>query len=84
MKILCVVPSYYPAFQFGGPIASVHNLNKSFIQKGIDITVYTTNVGLEDKVIANKEILIDDVKVIYFSFFKFRSFDYDKVKLKAL
>jgi len=74
MKILCVVPSYYPAFQFGGPIASVHNLNKSFIQKGIDITVYTTNVGLEDKVIANKEVLIDDVKVTYFSFFKFFEF----------
>jgi len=74
MKILCVIPSYYPAFQFGGPIASVHNLNKSFVQKGIDIAVYTTNVGLKDKVIANKEVLIDGVRVTYFSFLKFFEF----------
>lgn len=74
MKILCVIPSYYPAFQFGGPVASVHNLNKSFVEKGIDVTVYTTNVGLGDKVETNKEVLVDGVKVVYFTFCKFFEF----------
>ena len=68
MKLLSVVPSYWPAFQFGGPIFSVHNLNKSLASKGIDVTVYTTNAGLEGMVPPDREIPIDGVKVTYFSF----------------
>ena len=73
MKILCVTPSYYPAFKFGGPIYSVHYLNKALVKKGIDINVYTTNVGLEN-IPSNKEIVIDGVKVTYFEFTKFLEF----------
>ena len=47
MKILHIVSSYWPAFEFGGPIESVHQLNKWLIKKGADITVYTTNAGLK-------------------------------------
>jgi glycosyltransferase involved in cell wall biosynthesis len=68
MKILCVVPSYYPAFKFGGPIASVHFLNKTLVKKGVGVTVYTTNIGLETEVPVNKEVDVDGVKVIYFGF----------------
>lgn len=68
MKILCVVPSYHPAFKFGGPIFSVHFLNKTLAKKGVEMTVYTTNVGLEEKVPADKEVNVDGVKVTYFSF----------------
>ena len=50
MKLICVTPSYWPAFQYGGPIASVHGLNKALVKKGVDVTVYTTNVGLDGKV----------------------------------
>lgn len=74
MKILCVIPSYYPAFKYGGPIASVHNLNKALVKKGIDVTVYTTNVGLKDKVLVNQEVNIDGVKIIYFDFFRIFEF----------
>lgn len=71
MKLLCVVPSYWPAFQFGGPIFSVHGLNKALVKKGIDVTVYNTNVGLNDMVPVNQEIDFDGVKVIYFGFVEF-------------
>ncbi len=70
MKILCVIPSYYPAFKFGGPIASVHFLNKSLAKKGVEVTVYTTNIGLEGEVPINQEVNVDGVKVIYFNFSK--------------
>lgn len=70
MKILCVSSAYWPAFQFGGPINSVHGLNKVLVKKGIDVTVYTTNVGLDEKVCVNEEYDIDGVKVIYFPFVK--------------
>jgi len=73
MKILCVSPSYYPAFKFGGPIYSVHILNKALYKKGIDVSVYTTNAGLEN-VSTNEEIIVDGIKVIYFEFTKFFEF----------
>ena len=70
MKLLCVVPSYWPAFKYGGPISSVHGLNKTLVEKGVDVTVYTTNVGLERKVAVNQEVNVAGVKVFYFAFTK--------------
>ncbi|MBI4335512.1 MAG: glycosyltransferase [Candidatus Omnitrophica bacterium] len=68
MKILCVIPTYYPAFKFGGPIFSTHGLNKSLVKKGFEVTVYTTDAGLRGKVSANTEVDVDGVKVWYFTF----------------
>lgn len=70
MKLLCVSSSYWPAFQYGGPIAAVHGLNKSLVKKGVDVTVYTTNTGLNGKVPTNCEVSVDGVKVRYFNFVK--------------
>lgn len=74
MKLLCVIPSYWPAFKYGGPIQSVHNLNKALVKKGVDITVYTTNAGLDGKVPVDQEVDVEGVKVIYFLFTKFFEF----------
>jgi len=74
MKLLCVIPSYWPAFQFGGPIYSVHGLNNALVKKGIDVTVYATNVGLGKKVLLNQEVNVNGVKVTYFTFIKFFEF----------
>ncbi len=74
MKILCVIPTYWPAFQFGGPIFSVHYLHKALAKKGIDVTVYTTNSGLVSKVPAGEEVNLEGVKVTYFGFTKFFEF----------
>lgn len=68
MKILHIVPSYIPAYRYGGPIASVHNLNKWLVKKGAEVTVYTTSVnGPEDlKVPVGVPVDVDGVKVFYF------------------
>lgn len=68
LKVLHVVSSYWPAFEFGGPIASVHTMNKFLARAGADVTVYTTDAGLkQDKEIApEKENILDGVKVFYF------------------
>jgi glycosyltransferase involved in cell wall biosynthesis len=68
MKLLCIAASYYPAFQFGGPVFSTHTLHKALIKKGIDVTVYTTNAGLRGNVTPNTLSIVDGVKIIYFSF----------------
>ncbi len=71
MKILCVIPAYWPAFQLGGPIFSVHNLNRTLAKKTVDISVYTTNFGLP-KISPNAgEIDVNGVKVTYFTFTRF-------------
>ncbi len=68
MKLLTVIPNYWPAFLHGGPVISVHYLNKALVRKGIDVTVYTTNVDLAGKVPPDEEVNIDGVKVTYFTF----------------
>jgi glycosyltransferase involved in cell wall biosynthesis len=45
MKVLHVVPSYYPAHVYGGPIQSVHNLNLALAAQGITIRVLTTDTN---------------------------------------
>lgn len=43
MRILHVVPSYFPAIRYGGPIYSVHGLAKASAAAGHRVDVYTTN-----------------------------------------
>lgn len=66
MKILHIVPTYFPAHGIGGPIVSVHLLNKWLVKRGVDVTVYTTNFGIKENISLCKEVLVDGVKVWYF------------------
>jgi len=43
MKVLHVIPGYEPAWGFGGTVTSVRNLCTSLVERGVDVTVYTTN-----------------------------------------
>lgn len=46
MKILHVVPSYYPATYWGGPIFSVYALNNALARlPGVELTVLTTDAA---------------------------------------
>lgn len=68
MKILHIAPSYYPARFYGGPIYSVHALNKALVRTGADVTVFTTNAdgpGLLD-VPLGTPVMQDGVRIFYF------------------
>lgn len=71
MKILCVSPTYWPAFEFGGPIQSLHILNKGLVSNGADVTVFTTNKGQVDDYILNNRNIIDGIDITYFSYSKY-------------
>jgi len=73
MKILHISSSYFPALQMGGPIKSVHELNKWLVKNGAEITVYTTNAGLKNnkEILLKKEIDLDGVKVFYFPYYSY-------------
>lgn len=68
MKILHIIPTYFPAYGQGGPIKSVHELNKGLAKSGVDVTVYTTNMDSSGvlNVPLCQEVNIDGVKVWYF------------------
>ena len=68
LRILQVVPTYYPAVRYGGPIRSVHGLSAALAQRGHEVHVYTTNVdGPRDlDVPLNQSVLMDGVFVHYF------------------
>lgn len=68
MRILHVVPSYIPAYRYGGPIKSVHGLCKGLAGLNHDVHVFTTNVdGPDDSdVPLGVPVNIDGVKVWYF------------------
>ena len=77
MKILHVTPSYLPAYQFGGPIKSVHLLNKYLVKNGVEVNVITTNAGLDSTIYKpNKWHNIDNVKVMYFNFFGYIHYNF--------
>ena len=68
MKILHVVPTYFPAVRYGGPIFSVHGLCAGQVKSGHDVSVYTTDVDGPDSldVPIDREVDLDGVKVNYF------------------
>jgi len=86
VKILHVVPTYIPAYRYGGPIYSVHNLCRSLVELGHNVDVYTTNVdGLQDSdVPLGKVVVIDGVNVRYFSCPYGRRLYYSPSMMKAL
>lgn len=68
MRILHIVPSYKPAYQYGGTIESVANLCEGLVHFGQDVKVFTTTADgkHELNVTPGKEYTIEGVKVVYF------------------
>ena len=69
MKILHVVPTYYPAVRYGGPIRSVHGLASALAAQGHEVHVYTTNVDGDGvlPVRLDRPVQLDGVNVSYFA-----------------
>jgi len=68
LRILHVVPTYYPAVRYGGPIRSVHGLATALVRRGHEVHVYTTSVdGPDDlNVPLGQPVNLDGVWVHYF------------------
>lgn len=68
MKILHVVPSYFPAIRYGGPIYSVHGLAAGQAALGHEVAVFTTNADGPggSPVPVGRPVDLDGVAVTYF------------------
>ena len=86
LKILHVVPTYMPAWRYGGTIQSVHGLCRSLARLGHQVHVFTTNVDGPNNsdVPLEKPVDIDGVKVWYFPSRYFRRLYWAPAMKKAL
>lgn len=68
MRILHIVPSYKPAYKYGGTIESVARLCEELVRAGEEVTVFTTtaNGKKELEVAPGVEHTVDGVEVVYF------------------
>lgn len=68
MRILHVVPTYLPAWRYGGLIHSVHGLCRALVQRGHEVHVFTTTVdGPKDLAVPTDHAVdVDGVLVHYF------------------
>ena len=68
LRILHIVPTYIPAFRYGGPIRTVHGLTTALAQRGHEVHVYTTNVdGADDAPVPlDQAVAMDGVSIHYF------------------
>jgi len=68
MRVLHVVPSYIPAWRYGGPIRTVHGLCAGLARAGLEVHVYTTNVDgdRDSDVPLGKPVDLDGVSVTYY------------------
>jgi glycosyltransferase involved in cell wall biosynthesis len=68
LRLLHVVPAYYPAVRYGGPIRSVHALCASLVRRGHQVSVYTTNVDgdADSDVPLGRPVDMDGVMIYYF------------------
>lgn len=72
MELIIIVPSFYPATQFGGPIYSLKDFVEEAACQDIKTQIYTTNAGIKGKVSTNQNTFFNDnpkIKITYFSGF---------------
>lgn len=69
MRILHVVPSYFPAVRYGGPIVTVHGLCRALVARGHTVEVFTTSIdGPKNSDVPHSvPVTLDGVTVRYFA-----------------
>lgn len=77
MKIAHISPSYYPAIRFGGPIQSVHELNKALVHLGAEVQVVTTVAGQDHPLFMRPGIkTVDSVSVHFVDSIGYEHFNF--------
>lgn len=69
MKLLHIIPTYKPAYGYGGPIISIGLLCENLVSEGgCDVTVAATNANIKKDLPVHSKtpVLVEGVKVYYF------------------
>ncbi|MBN1160861.1 MAG: glycosyltransferase [Dehalococcoidales bacterium] len=63
MKILQVIPYFYPAWSYGGPPRSTYGLCKELVKRGHEVTVFTTDALDRHKRIEKKQEKTEGIEI---------------------
>lgn len=67
MRILLINSIFYPAIGWGGPITATYDLARKLVEKGHDVTVYTSNArDYNNNTEIENEKIISGIKIRYF------------------
>lgn len=66
MKILQMIPAFYPAMAYGGTVKSAYYLSKELVNRGHDVAVYTSDTFDEYRRVNDSVADIDCITVHYF------------------
>jgi glycosyltransferase involved in cell wall biosynthesis len=68
MRILQVIPYFYPAWAFGGPVRVAYHISQELAARGHEVTVFTTNVRSPNECFKTsaREYKVDGMRVRYF------------------
>ena len=66
MKILQVTPEFYPSTGYGGGPIVAYEISKMLVQRGHDVTVYTTDANDKTSRLNNGIKNIDGINIYYF------------------
>jgi glycosyltransferase involved in cell wall biosynthesis len=66
MKILQVIPAYYPAEAYGGTVPLAHNLSVQLVKKGHEVIVFSSDTLASNVRIKERVVDIEGVHVYYF------------------
>ena len=86
MRILHVIPSFAPAWRYGGPVVAALGLTRELARQGHDVTVITTNIdgpGVLD-VPTGRPVTRDGVEVRYFQVERPRWYCFSRPLARAL
>jgi glycosyltransferase involved in cell wall biosynthesis len=66
MRILQVIPGYYPAFAYGGPVRVAHRISRALVKRGHEVTVFTSD-SLDRYTRCDRALdYVDGVEIHYF------------------
>lgn len=68
MRILQIIPHFYPARAFGGVVRCVYEFSRELVRRGHEVTIHTANAlnFRTDFKVSKEEYYIDSIKVRYF------------------
>jgi len=67
MKILQVISSFPPAYAYGGPVRVAYEISKKLVEKGHEVTVYTTDVyDAHSRLKYKNPMWMDGIEVYHF------------------
>lgn len=66
MRILFVIPYFYPAWTYGGPVRVAYDVSKELVERGHEVTVYTSDGNNGNSRITSRVKEVNGIQVHYF------------------